>query len=263
MLLAACLLLTGCVRYDVQVSFESQTHGEIVQHIQIGERLSAFSSETAEAWLDSIDRRARRLRGRTKRLSDQEMVVTIPFNNGAELAEKFNRFLNPSESNKSQDAALESSLPEIASSMKVTQNNWLLLLRNRLSYDVDLRSLGVIAANGNVAIAPGALVDLQFALSTPWGARSIEPDAPPADASEGWVAIAPEIEDEGRTLVFSLQPGQLNHLEAVFWVPSFIGIGTVAIALFVAAGIFLRYRLLPAPAIGDRLERDVQSARDG
>ena len=263
-LLGACLLLTGCVRYDVQISFESQTRGEIVQHIQIGERLSAFSSETSEAWLDSIERRARRLRGKTKRISDQEIVVKIPFNNGAELADKFNRFLNPPESNKSKDAALESSLPEIASSMKVTQNNWLLLLRNRLSYDLDLRSLGVIAADGNVAIAPGALVDLEFALSTPWGARIVEPEASSAlEREQGWIALAPEVEDGGRTLVFSLQPGQLNHLEVVFWVPSFIGIGTLAIVLFVTAGIYLRYNLLPAPAIGDRLDSNLQATSDG
>lgn len=250
-IIAACLVLSGCVKYDVEVAFDSQTHGEIVQHIKIGERLTAFSSETASTWLDSIERRVRKLRGSTKRISPQEAIARIPFNNGAELAAKFNEFLQPVEARKSSDVGAkvgqeETTLPEIASQMRIRQNNLLLVLRNRLSWDLDLTSLGAIAADGNVLIGTGALLDLKFALATPWGARLVTTDPPP-ETQPGVVNLVPEVKDSGRKLIWTLQPGLVNHIETVFWVPSPIGLGAVAIALFIAAGYNLRYRLLPAP----------------
>lgn len=250
-IIAACLMLSGCVKYDVEVAFDSQTHGEIVQHIKIGERLTAFSSETANAWLDSIEHRVRKLRGRTKRISSQETISRIPFNNGAELAAKFNEFLQPVEARKSSARGAkvgqeETVLPEIASEMRLRQNNLLLVLRNRLSWDLDLTSLGAIAADGNVLIGTGALLDLKFALATPWGARIVTTTAP-GETQPGVVNLAPEVKDGGRKLIWTLQPGLVNHIEAVFWVPSPIGLGAVAIGLFIAAGYHLRYRLLPAP----------------
>ncbi|NJM84994.1 MAG: DUF3153 domain-containing protein [Leptolyngbyaceae cyanobacterium RM2_2_21] len=45
---------------------------------------------------------------------------------------------------------------------------------------------------------------------------------------------------EGR----SLQLGQLNHMEAVFWVPSPIGLGAAAIAVLMVLGWLIRYRVL-------------------
>lgn len=238
------LLLTSCVEYDVGINFESQTHGEIVQHIQLGERLKAFSSSTADAWLDSIERRTRQLRGRIKRISDREIAVTIPFNNGDELVEKFNQFFNPGDRSQSPAArSPEGELPQIASVMSLTQKNFLLAIYNQMSYDLDLRSLGVISTNGNVLVSPGALLDLEFALNTPWGAQTI-PIAPEA--------LAPEIRKEGRQLLWKLQPGQLNHIEARFWVPSPIGIGALLITLLVAVGIGLKTVLLPALGIGQR-----------
>jgi hypothetical protein len=238
----ASLLLSGCVEYDVGVNFESQTHGEIVQHIQLGEQLRSFSSLTVQQWLDSVKRRSQQLGGKTQRISDQEMVVTIPFNNGAELEEKFNQFFNPVDSKKSRsDAKLEPELPEIKSHLTVNQNNWLFAIRNRLIYDLDLRSLGVLSSEGNVLVSPGELVDVKFSLNTPWGARTIQSAAD--DTS---------LEKQGNQLVWALTPGQLNHLETVFWVPSPIGIGAFLIILLVAAGGYLKYQLLPALGIGSR-----------
>ncbi|MBW4492231.1 MAG: DUF3153 domain-containing protein [Oscillatoria princeps RMCB-10] len=248
-ILFASLLLSGCVEYDVGVNFESQTHGELVQHIQLGEQLTSFSGATVREWLDSIDRRARLLGGRTKRVSQQEMTVTIPFNNGAELEQKFNEFFNPPDKKKSQSAAaLDSQLPDIKSHLSVTQNNFLLALRNRLSYELDMRSLGVLSSDGNVLVSAGSLLDLHFRLNTPWGGRSVETDG----------GLSPEIRQEGRQLVWTLNPGQVNHLEAIFWVPSPIGIGAVAIILLVAAGTFLKYRLLPAFGTGKRQKSPVE-----
>lgn len=237
-ILVASLLLSGCVRYDVGVTFDNPHRGEIVQHIKLGERLTSFSGDSAQEWLNSIERRTRQLQGKTKRLSNEEITVTIPFNNGAELEAKFNEFFNPIDK-KSEAVATTTAeaLPTIDSHLKLNQNNLLLLLRNRLSYDLDLRSLSLIATNGNVLVSPGSILDLDFSLNTPWGARSVETDN----------AIHPESYQNGRQLVWILKPGQLNHVEAVFWLPSPIGIGTLLIALFVAAGIYLRYNFMPDP----------------
>lgn len=233
--LVSSLLLSGCVQYDLGINFDNPYRGEIVQHIKLGERLISFSGDSAQEWLNSIERRTRQLQGRTKR-SSEEITVTIPFNNGAELEAKFNEFFSPVDK-KSEVATSTEELPTIDSHLKLKQNNLLLLVRNWLSYDLDLRSLSLISTNGNVLISPGSILDLEFSLNTPWGAKSVDDNA-----------IHPEKYQNGRQLVWILKPGQLNHVEAVFWLPSPIGIGTVLITLFVAAGIYLRYNFMPDPA---------------
>ncbi|MGL5192898.1 MAG: DUF3153 domain-containing protein [Chroococcales cyanobacterium] len=245
-LLLVPMLLTGCVEYDVGINFESQTHGEIVQHIQLGERLKAFSSSTAEAWLESIERRTRQLHGQVKRSSDREITVKIPFNNGAELVEKFNQFFNPADENQVElGNSPEAQIPDISSVMALRQRNFLLAIYNHLNYELDLRSLGMISSNGTVIVSPGVLLDLEFSLNTPWGATAIVGDD----------GLMPEIRNNGRQLVWTLQPGQLNHLETRFWVPSPIGIGALIIVVFVTISIFLKDKLLPALGMGQRQPR--------
>ena len=237
-MLLASLLLSGCVQYDVGVKFDNPNSGEIVQHIKLGERLTSFSGDSAQEWLTSIERRARQLQGKTKR-SNQEITVTIPFNNGAELEAKFNEFFNPvgkQNSEPKSNTAVE--LPNIDSQVRLTQNNLLLLLRNRLSYDLDLRSLGLISTNGSIQVSPSEILELEFSLNTPLGARSVETDTNAIHATRFQL---------GHQLVWTLKPGQLNHLEAVFWLSNPLGIGTVVIALFVVAGIYLRYNFMPDP----------------
>ncbi len=242
-LLLVPMLLTGCVEYDVGINFESQTHGEIVQHIQLGERLKAFSSSTAQAWLESIERRTRQLHGQVKRSSDREITVKIPFNNGAELVDKFNQFFNPADESQRELAnSPEAQIPDISSQMAVRQRNFLLAIYNHLNYELDLRSLGVISSNGTVIVSPGVLLDLEFTLNTPWGATALASDD----------GLMPEIRNNGRQLVWTLQPGQLNHLETRFWVPSPIGIGALIITLLVTVSIFLKDKLLPALGMGQR-----------
>ncbi|MCT7949311.1 DUF3153 domain-containing protein [Ancylothrix sp. C2] len=236
-ILASCLL-SGCVDYDVAINFESQTHGEIVQHIQLGQQFTNFSGTTVQEWLDSIKQRASQLGGRTKQLQEGEILVTIPFNNGAELEEKFNDFFNPLEKKKARPVP---DLPDIKSHLSVTQSNWILAIRNQLVYDLDLRSLSVIAANGNVLLSPGSILDLDFSLNTPWGATNVE---------TGLETLVTE--KQNSQLTWKLKSGEVNHLETVFWVPSPIGIGALVIILLVALGSFLKYRLLPALGIGKR-----------
>ncbi|MEG4800548.1 DUF3153 domain-containing protein [Microcoleus sp. ARI1-B5] len=250
-----CLLtlVTGCVQYDVGVNFESQTRGEIVQHIKLGERLTSFSSETVADWLKSVERRVRLLDGKTKRLSEREVRVTIPFNNGAELEDKFNQFYHPiAQTAKSRVATpLETDLPKFESHLSVKQNNLLLVLRNRLSLELDLRSLSLLSSNGSPLLSPGGLLELDFSLNTPWGAENIDTTVPGA--------LVPESYQQGKQLVWKLKPGEVNYLEATFWIPSPVGIGALIIALFVAGGIALKYQILPALLIGKKTQKIAQT----
>jgi hypothetical protein len=234
------LLLTGCVKYDVGLNFDNSNSGELVQHIKLGERLTSFSGDSVYEWLNSIERRARQLEGKAQRVSQEEIIVTIPFSSGRELQEKFNEFFNsranqPSESVGNQS---DSELPKIESNVLLEQNNFLLLVRNRLIYDLDLRSLSLIASKGNVLANAGSILDLEFSLKTPWGAKNIQ-----------LTETAIEPEKNGNRLVWKLQPGELNHIETVFWLPSPLGIGALLIILFVWGGLYLRYNFMPDPRI--------------
>lgn len=229
-----CLLtlLTGCVHYDVGVNFQDQHHGTIVQRIELSEQLTNFSQEESEKWLKSIETRTRGLQGRIKRISPQEIVVTIPFSNGQELVEKFNKFFNPSSqavANPQQGDAID--LVQLKSEISFEQSNLLLVERNKLHLDVDLRALGVISKQGNIIVSPGSLVDLEFTLNTPWGATSS--------------GVSPEKRDGGHQLVWKLEPGQIDRIDAVFWVPSPLGLGTIGIIVLIVAGFYLKYKRLP------------------
>ncbi|WP_084544248.1 DUF3153 domain-containing protein [Chroogloeocystis siderophila] len=236
-ILLSSLLLSGCVQYQAGINFDNPNHGEIIQHIKLSDRLMTFSGDSATEWLNSIERRARKLDGKVKRISSEELAVTIPFNNGAELASKFNEFFHPTV--KTNTAVSQpSELPVVKSQLNLNQNNFIFLLRNRLVYELDLRSLSLISTNGNVLVNPSEILDLEFRLNTPWGAKSVETDEN---------AVQPEI--IGKQLVWRLLPGELNHLEAIFWLPNPLGIGSFIIILFVACGIYLRYRFMPDPTI--------------
>ena len=220
-MLVLSLWLTGCVEYDVGVHFDNPHRGAIVQRLHIGDRLRSFSDAAARQWVETLERRSRLVGGSVQRASDQ-VLITIPFGNAMELETKFNQFFAAA-----ADPAANSDLPEVSSHLTVSHSNFLLLERDRLRYDLDLRSLGVSSPGGSLLLSPG-LIDLGFRLETPWGARSVKTAN----------ALLPEPEPG---LTWKLIPGQVNHLEAVFWLPSPLGIGTIAIVLLVLAGRYLKY----------------------
>ncbi|MFB2838191.1 DUF3153 domain-containing protein [Floridanema evergladense] len=249
LILCVVTFLTGCVQYDVGVNFSGAHKGKIVQSIKLGERLKDFSNETVDEWLKSIETRAKNLEGKVKKVSDEELIVTIPFNNGKDLEERYNKFFNPIEQQKLANVAeQEADIPLFKSELKLEQGNFLFWIRNHLIYDLDLRSLSPTSTNSKVAIDPGSLIQLEFSLSTPQVAQSIT-------KSEN--DIIPKIQAEGKQLTWELQPGKFNHLEAVFWLPSPLGIGAFLIGLFVLLGRFVKYQILTAsstykpPQIGE------------
>jgi Protein of unknown function (DUF3153) len=99
---------------------------------------------------------------------------------------------------------------------------------------LDLRSLrATLQSNFSESL------DLEFKLRTPWGAR-----IPAANGK-----LSPTLRKSGWQLVWKLKPGAMNHIEVVFLLPSPIGIGFVAIALFVIVGAMAKVLSRPAAEI--------------
>ena len=54
-----------------------------------------------------------------------------------------------------------------------------------------------------------------------------------------------ESDPENTQVTWQLEPGQINHIETSFWVPSYLGIGTVIIILIVLLGFYAKHRHFP------------------
>jgi Protein of unknown function (DUF3153) len=141
-----CVLMTGCVDYQLGVKLDSPNSGEMTQHIQ----LTNQTNPTAQALLKRIQQQTRSVDGSYKALSQKEVVVTIPFHNAKELETKFNRFFT---ANLEQDT-----LPTIVSKLQVMQGNALLFERDRLIFEIDLSALGLEGAED--LVDPGKLFNL-------------------------------------------------------------------------------------------------------
>ncbi len=226
-----CLLaigLSGCVKYETGVKFVGLNYGEIVEHIHLGEQLTSFSQAPVQTWLASVEQRAKQAQGRIERLSDRELNVIIPFDNARDLVTKIDRYFNP---------AFQPSDPgsKLKSHLQIEQNNFFLLVRNHLTYEIDLSSLMVKTNDPKVAISSASSVDLNFSLQSPWPIQLSDlPNNLPGIASDG-----------GRQVNWQLQPGKINHLDAIFWLPSYLGIGTLLIILISIAGYYIKYRQIP------------------
>lgn len=228
-LLGIVFSLTGCIQYEVGVNYAGQFHGEITQQIYLDEHFSRFDPDAVQIWLNSIRSRTRELGGRVRSPSPHQMAVTIPFNNGKELVAKFNQFFQ----SDTQPESIErtEAIPPLRPHLALIENNLLLVLRNHFILDLDLRSLNTLASSGSLLLYPGDAMNLEFRLSTPWGARVAS------------TALMPQLTLLENQLVWHLKAGQINHLEVIFWVPSPLGVGAVVIIILVGLGIWLKSRI--------------------
>lgn len=215
--------LSGCVKYDAGVNFSSLNYGEIIEHIQLGEQLNSFSQTAVQKWVASIETRTKQAEGKIERISDREFKVVIPFNNAQELVAKIDRYFNPSPTN-SKDRS------QFNAHMQIEQNNFLLVVRNHLTYDIDLRSLAIGSSDPKVSVSANNFVDLNFSLQSPWGVEN-------SDLAGSVAGIA----NDGK-MDWQLKPGELNHLDATFWLPNPLGIGAILIILISGGGYYLKYR---------------------
>jgi hypothetical protein len=252
-ILVAFLFLSGCVRDDVTLTFQDANHGMITQQVQLNPQLTGVSRAAAELWLDKLGQQTEALGGRVRHDSAREWVMTIPFYNVKDLSQKFATLAEAVVGPQLPLAPAQSTAP--LSRLTVHTNNLILWQRYHLRYDLDLRSLSLVPSASETTallINPQDLLSLEFRLRTPWGAQ----------VPEGATSLTPT--SQFHTLIWALKPGQFNHLEALFWVPSPIGIGLLVIVGLVLLGMFLKAWTNPASLIdlpADLVPPDIEPPR--
>ncbi|MEL6383834.1 MAG: DUF3153 domain-containing protein [Cyanobacteria bacterium J06626_18] len=216
--LLGALLLVGCLQYDLDVQFDSQTHGQFLQ--QMHWRGGAIASEAKlSPWLQFLTERTEAVGGKLKLLPDNGLEVTVPFNNGRDLEARFNQFFNPSE------ADIPFTLPSgepIQAELALQQGNWVVAINNHIYLCIDLTAIPDLKETGLPLLQTAQLLEGKITLTTPWGVTASLPEIPSAGT-------------------WSLTAGEVNQFEADFWVPSPIGIGAIAIGMLVAIGYGVKY----------------------
>lgn len=236
--LCLATLLTGCVNYDVGVNFATPYSGEITQHVNVSNQLATLAPEEIKQWLKSLEKRSRKLDGKVKKLNSQELLLTIPFGNGAELATKFNQLFQTSIVPNATIPQDKTELIKLNSQVSIHQSNLVFVERNSLDLAIDLRALKILTQQDKIKIEADAIADLQFQLATPWIANSVSKSD----------YLQPLNDPLQSGLVWQLHPGEINHIAAVFWLPSPIGIGTAIIILLMILGYVIKYRRFPGVA---------------
>jgi hypothetical protein len=232
------LLISGCVQSDLVIDFVGQRGGEVRQQIQLTGPLTTFNSRQTQDWLGQIQHQAKHLGGRSQTIAPQTLEITLPFENAQDLAQKLNQYFlplaqpgHPLQRKKAEGQPL----PEINTDLILKEQNFILFVRDRFTYDLDLRSLGLQSVQGDVLLSPDSLFDVSFSLKTPWGSRGIT-----QKNLEDATVNNPGLNRQGRLLTWKLQPGYRNHLDAAFWYPSPVGWGAIAILLLVIVGGYVK-----------------------
>ncbi|MGB3200638.1 MAG: DUF3153 domain-containing protein [Nodosilinea sp.] len=237
------LLLSGCLRYDLTLRFDHQTHGQLVQTIKLGDRATALAQPTLEPWIDELTVRSRPLGGQLRQ-SPQTVTLTVPFGTARDLVDRFQRLfaapdlalgpspaegLGPGEPHPSY--LLLPGWGPVPFELEVEQTSRVFVSRTHLTYSLDLSELPANEAAPADEAMPPAWADLRFRLRVPWGLAQLAP------------AATPPLSQDETGAVWQLQPGQTTHIDVVFWLPNAIALGTLGIVGLVLAGYGLRYRV--------------------
>ncbi|PZU96108.1 MAG: hypothetical protein DCF32_21930 [Leptolyngbya sp.] len=239
LLLLLPLLLSGCLRYDLTLRFDHQSHGQISQTIDLSDRGAALAQLTLEPWLEELKVRSRPLGGQLSQ-SPQTLTLTVPFGTAADLGDRF-RQLFAAVSPKIESVSAEEPSPAdrptylqlpgwepVPFALAIDQTNWLLASRTHLTYRIDLRQL---PPNGDDLADSFPWADLHFRLQVPWGLAELAPTA------------TPPTQQDVTGATWSLEPGEITTIDATFWLPNAIALGTLGIAALVLTGYSLRYRI--------------------
>lgn len=221
------LLLTGCLQYDLDIQFDSQTHGQLLQRLHWRGAEVATSAEWSQG-LQVLHDRTAAVGGTTRFLDEQTVEIAIPFNNGAELEIKFNDFFAPEGS--ATPFTLIGGDP-ITAQLSLQQGNWFGVIFNHLNIRFDLTAVPDLTETGLPLLQGQQLLTGNVEVTAPWVRR------PSLSAGE---SLTGELIPSAQ---WSLVPGEVNDIEVDFWVPSPIGIGAAAIALLVLIGYALKYWL--------------------
>ena len=204
------LCLGGCVDYELGIQFDSQTHGTLTQTLHLDDQFVNLNQDARQQWLQIFIQEAKTFSGKVISLDDGTLQIKIDFDNGADLTQKFNQLF-------AKDGLMTQvpGAPPLLAHLDLTQENWGVALQNQLHADIDLSALQADSAAGDGgALDRWRTLNLSFQIDSIEGARQ-----------------------------WSLTPGQVNTIEASFWIPSPIGIGAVVIAVLCAGGYGVRYGL--------------------
>nr|WP_278003546.1 DUF3153 domain-containing protein [Nodosilinea sp. TSF1-S3] len=221
--------------------FDHQSHGQILQTVELSDRGAALAQPTLEPWLKELTVRSRPLGGQLSQ-SPQTVTLTVPFGTAADLGDRFRQLFAATVSPDIESVSAEE--PSLADSptylqlpgwepvpftLDIDQTSWLLASRTHLTYRIDLRQL---PPNENDLADAAPWADLHFRLQVPWGLASLAPTA------------TPPIQQDATGATWPLEPGEITTIDATFWLPNAIALGTLGIAALVLAGYGLRYRIL-------------------
>ena len=209
-IVALSLCLGGCVDYQLGIRFDSQTHGVLTQTLHLDDQFVALNKDARQQWLQIFIQEAKTFSGNVTSLEDGTLQLQIDFYNGADLAQKFNRLF-------AKDGLMTQvpGAPPLLAHLDLVQENWGVALQNQLHADIDLSAL-----QADSAIGDGGALDRWRTLGLSFQIDSIK-----------------------GTRQWPLTPGQVNKIDATFWIPSPIGIGAVVIAVLCAGGYAVRYGL--------------------
>ncbi|NEQ44101.1 MAG: DUF3153 domain-containing protein [Leptolyngbya sp. SIOISBB] len=218
-IIGCLLLLTGCLQYDLDIQFDSQTHGQLQHRLHWRGAEVATNAEWVQG-LQVLRDRTAAVGGTTRFLDEQTLEMTIPFNNGRELETKFNEFFVPQES--ATPFTLLGGEP-VAAQLSLHQNNWFGIIFNHINLRFDLTAVPDLTETRLPLLQGQQLLTGHVQITAPW-VRSLTGELL---SSAQWALV----------------PGEINDIEADFWVPSPIGMGAAAIAFFVLIGYALKYWL--------------------
>ncbi len=251
--LLLCTLLSGCVDYDLGIRFDSQTHGTLTQTVHLSDRLLTLSDTGTRQIFQQFTAKAEALSGQIRQLDEDTLQITLPFYSGAQLVERFNALYSgdfydgdSSLSDLSTSLLTLPGAPTVSAHLDLQQRNYIFALRNHLTYDLQIAPTQTLPVSSQRRVGeatlrePRSWLTLDFHLTTPWGLTS-------TDFSSTAPSTTPPPSTQGHSATWHLEAERPQHIEATFWVPSPIGIGGGAIALFCLLGYTLRYKLLPPP----------------
>ena len=206
-IVALSLCLGGCVDYQLGIQFDSQTHGVLTQTLHLDDQFVALNKDARQQWLQIFIQEAKTFSGHVSALEDGTLQIQIDFYNGADLTQKFNQLF-------AKDGLMTQvpGAPPLLAHLDLAQENWGVALLNQLHADIDLSAL-----QADNAVGDGGALDRWRTLGLSFQIDSIE-------GSRQWTLI----------------PGQVNSIDATFWIPSPIGIGAVVIGALCAGGYGLK-----------------------
>jgi len=240
--LMAIVFLSGCVRYETGLNFKDPNHGEWVQRIRFEKVPPGLSETIAASWLDSVKEKAKQFGGQVNSISEEELWLKIPFYSAKDLEAKFNQFFQPPGTLPPQGGywkQRDQKPLDLPIRVQVQTRQRLFRERERITLDFDFRSLRKLVASSGLTLNSQDLLDLELRLTTPAGAKILQASG----VSE------PMVRQQGRQVIWQLEPGQLNHLELAFTVPNYLGTGFVVILLITLTGMLVKFLMLPPTAV--------------